>query len=86
MTFIDEYHPLRTENVHIEMAKKIVSLPVQLRKLITWNQDSQMAYPHFIIDSKMKHTFSTPDVVGNALAIKIQTANRAGIYRRGPTF
>jgi len=45
-----------------------------------------MVSPHFIIDSKMKHIFSTPDVLGNGLAIRIQTGYRARIYRRGPTF
>ena len=49
------------ENVRVEMTKKIMKLPAQLRKSITWDQGTEMAqHRHFTIDSGIQIYFCDP--------------------------
>lgn len=49
------------ENVRIEMTQKIMKLPEQLRKSITWDQGSEMSqHQRFTIDSGIQIYFCDP--------------------------
>ncbi len=49
------------ENVRVEMTKKIMKLPAQLRKSITWDQGTEMAqHRQFTIDSGIQVYFCNP--------------------------
>jgi len=49
------------ENVRVEMTKKIMKLPAQLRKSITWDQGTEMAqHRQFTIDSGIQIYFCNP--------------------------
>lgn len=49
------------ENVRIEMTRKIMVLPAQLRKSITWDQGTEMAqHRQFTIDSGIRVYFCNP--------------------------
>ncbi len=49
------------ENVRVEMTKKIMKLPAQLRKSITWDQGTEMAqHRQFTIDSGIQIYFCDP--------------------------
>ena len=49
------------ENVRVEMTKKIMKLPVQLRKSITWDRGKEMAqHRQFTIDSGIQVYFCDP--------------------------
>ena len=52
---------LSAENVRVEMTQKIMTLPEQLRKSITWDQGSEMAqHQRFTIDSGIQIYFCDP--------------------------
>ena len=49
------------ENVRVQMTKKIMTLPAQLRKSITWDQGTEMAqHRQFTIDSGIQVYFCNP--------------------------
>ena len=52
---------LTAENVRVAMTGKIMTLPEQLRKSITWDQGSKMAqHQRFTIDSGIQIYFCDP--------------------------
>ncbi len=75
-------HGNTAESVRTALAKRIVTLPVQLRRSITWDQGKEMAeHVQFTIDTGCRSTSATRRAPGNAAATRTRTVSCANTCR-----
>ena len=74
------------EAVRRAMTKRILTLPAQLRRSITWDQGKEMAeHVQFTVDTGVTSTSVTPRALGNAAATRTPTDCCANTFRSPQT-